>query len=467
VSDPTKSTKKTFAGIIGAPLALLVLWMLPLGMEASAQHAIAVVGFLIVLWLTEAVDHGIAALAGCYLFWSLGVTEFRTAFAGFTQDTPWFLYGAMMIAAGASKTGLAKRIAWGLMSLVGTSFERLFLAVITMSFLMTLIVPSGLAQVATVAPILIGLVAALGLGPGSNVGRSLFATLSCTAGLFNKMVLQGAASLTGRGLIVNITQTEVFWSDWALAFLPAIPLSILGIWRAVLWLYPPEPVQMEHGRKYLRENLEKLGPWSAEEKRAFALILLALGLWATDRLHHASPALVGIGVGLLLCVPKLGVLENADIRRVNFLPILFVGGALSMSSVLLDTGALSFLTGWMTRGLSPLFSNFTEATAVLYWSAFVYHFFLGSELPMLSTSMPAVIQFAAANGLNPVASGMVWTFAASAQVFVYQSAVLILGYSYGYYRPKDLFKIGGTLAVVEFLILMLLVTFYWPLIGLA
>jgi di/tricarboxylate transporter len=138
-----------------------------------------------------------------------------------------------------------------------------------------------------------------------------------------------------------------------------------------------------------------------------------------------------------------------------------------MSSVLVETGALDLLTALMTSVLSPLFSNFTEAAAVLYWGAAVYHLFLGSELSMLSTSMPAVIQFAVANNLNPVASGMVWTFAASAQVFVYQSAVLILGYSYGYYQPKDLFKIGGTLAVVEFLILMLLVTLYWPLIGLA
>ena len=467
MSVPTKNKGKTLAGIIGAPVALLALWVLPLGMDARAQHALAVVGFLIVLWLTEAVDHGIAALAGCYLFWFLGVTEFRTAFSGFAQDTPWFLYGAMMIAAVASKTGLAKRIAWGLMSLVGTSFERLFLATITISFLMNFVVPSGLAQVATVAPILIGLVAAFGLAPGSNIGRCLFTTLSCTAGLFNKMILAGAASLLGRGIIVNITGTEVFWSDWLIAFLPAIPLSILAIWRAVLWLYPPEPLQMERGREYLRENLLKLGPWTTEEKRAFALILLALGLWATDRLHHASPALVGIGVGLLLCMPKLGVLETSDIRQVNFLPILFVGGVLSMSSVLVESGALDLLTGLMTRVLSPLFSNFIEGAAVLYWSAFVYHLFLGSELSMLSTSMPAVIHFAAANNLNPVASGMVWTFAASAQVFVYQSAVLILGYSYGYYQPKDLFKIGGTLAVVEFLILMLLVTFYWPLIGLA
>lgn len=467
MSVPTKNQGKTLAGMLGAPLALLALWVLPLEMDARAQHALAVVGFLIVLWLTEAVDHGIAALAGCYLFWFLGVTEFGTAFAGFAQDTPWFLYGAMMIAAVASKTGLAKRIAWGLMSLVGTSFERLFLATITISFLMNFVVPSGLAQVAAVAPILIGLVAAFGLAPGSNIGRCLFATLSCTAGLFNKMILAGSASLLGRGIIVNITGTEVFWSDWLIAFLPAIPLSILGIWRVVLWLYPPEPLQMERGREYLRENLRKLGPWTPEEKRALALILLALGLWATDRLHHASPALVGIGVGLLLCMPKLGVLETSDIRQVNFLPILFVGGVLSMSSVLVESGALNLLTELMTRVLSPLFSNSIEATAVLYWSAAVYHLFLGSELSMLSTSMPAVIHFAAANNLNPVASGMVWTFAASAQVFVYQSAVLILGYSYGYYEPKDLFKIGGTLAVVEFLILMLLVMLYWPLIGLA
>jgi di/tricarboxylate transporter len=373
----------------------------------------------------------------------------------------------MLIAAAASKTGLARRIAWGLMALVGTSFERLFLAVITMSFLMNFVVPSGLGQIATIAPILIGLVAAFGLGPKSNIGRSLFATLSCTAGLFNKMILAGSASLLGRGLIVNITGTEVFWSDWAIAFLPAIPLSIIAIWRVVLWLYPPEPLQIERGREYLRENIKKLGPWTPEEKRAFALILLALGLWATDRLHHASPALVGIGVGLLLCVPKLGALDTSDIRQVNFLPILFVGGVLSMSSVLVETGALSLLTEGMTRGLSPLFSNFTEATAVLYWGAFVYHLFLGSELSMLSTSMPAVIQFAVANNLNPVASGMVWTFAASAQVFVYQSAVLILGYSYGYFEPKDLVKIGGTLAIVEFAILLLIVTFYWPLLGLA
>ncbi len=453
-------------GAVGAPLVLLLVWFAPLANDPKARHALAIVGFMIVLWITEVVDHGITAFAGCYLFWMLRVVDFRTAFAGFSQDTPWFLFCALLIARAASKTGLAQRIAYSLMSLLGASFPRLFLGMILVSFTLNFIIPSGLAQMATLAPILIGLVAAFGVPPRSNIGRSLFATLSCTSGLFNKMMLAGSASLLARGLVENLTHTRVYWSLWFRAFLPAIPLSIFAIWRLVLWLYPPEESPAAHGRAFLQEGLKKLGPWSAEEKKSSLLIAAALGLWMTDFLHHVSPSLIGMGIGLLLCLPKIGVLQTSDIREINYLPILFVGGVLSMSQALSATKTLAVMAGWMSQWMAPLFSNFIQATGVLYWTAFVYHLFLGSELSMLSTSIPAVVQFAMQRGMNPLASAMVWTFAASGQIFVYQSAVLILGYSYGYFEPKDLFRIGGSLAVVEFLILLLVVTFYWPLIGL-
>jgi len=463
---PGAVRKIQILGAIAAPLVLLLLWLAPLSIEPRARHSLAIVSFMMVLWVTEVVDHGITAFAGCYLFWMLKVVDFRTAFSGFSQDTPWFLYCALLIAKAASKTGLAQRIAYSLMSLVGASFPRLFLGAILVSFSLNFIIPSGLAQMATLAPILIGLIAALGVPPRSNIGRSLFATLSCTSGLFNKMMLAGSASLLARGLVENLTHIHVYWSQWLKAFLPAIPLSIFAIWRVVLWLYPPEDSPAAHGRAYLREGLEKLGPWSVEEKRSSILIVAALALWATDFLHHVSPSLIGIGIGLVLCMPKIGVLRSSDLREINFLPIVFVGGVLSMSETLGATKTLATLAGWISRWMAPLFSNFIEATGVLYWTAFLYHLFLGSELSMLSTSIPAIVQFAVERGINPLASAMVWTFAASGQIFVYQSAVLILGYSYGYFEPKDLFRIGGTMAVVEFLILMLVVTFYWPLIGL-
>ena len=54
----------------------------------------------------------------------------------------------------------------------------------------------------------------------------------------------------------------------------------------------------------------------------------------------------------------------------------------------------------------------------------------------------------------------------SAALFAYQSGVLIVGYSYGYFAARDLVRMGACLTVVEFLVLLLLVRFYWPLIGL-
>ena len=43
--------------------------------------------------------------------------------------------------------------------------------------------------------------------------------------------------------------------------------------------------------------------------------------------------------------------------------------------------------------------------------------------------------------------------------------MLIVGYSYGYFQSRDLLRIGAWLTIVEAIILIPLVPFYWPLIG--
>ena len=101
---------------------------------------------------------------------------------------------------------------------------------------------------------------------------------------------------------------------------------------------------------------------------------------------------------------------------------------------------------------------------VLYWAGFFYHFFL-PEPSNISTSMPLLMSFAKSNNLSPLAIGMIWTFAAGGKIFMYQSPVLIVGYSYGQFEAKDLLKVGLVLTLVESLILILLVPTLWPLIG--
>jgi di/tricarboxylate transporter len=143
-----------------------------------------------------------------------------------------------------------------------------------------------------------------------------------------------------------------------------------------------------------------------------------------------------------------------------------VATALSVSEVLRETKALDILSNLMITWIEPFLSNPWASTISLYWTAFVYHIFIGDEIAMLSTSLPVLLSYARTHGLDPLTLGMMWTFAVGGKVFIYQSAVLVVGYSYGYFDGRDMFRIGIALTIVQSLILLLLVPLYWPLIGL-
>src|SRR5262245_44503316 len=443
----------------------IIFWFLPLNLEPKAQRAIAVTLFMILAWATEIMDHGLTGLIGCYLFWALKIVPFDVAFSGFANDTPWFLMGAILFGTMASKSGLATRLAYLVTLRVGTSYARLLLALIVSDSLLTFLVPSGMARVTIMAAIAVGLIGAFGLGVGSNVGRGMFLILTYTAGVFDKTIIAGAASITRRRSIESVGKVQVLWSQWLVAYLPIDIITIFAAWWFTLKLYPPETASLPGGKQYLREELRKAGPWTTLEKKSLALMLAVVVLWSTDFIHHISPSMIGLGFGLLAVMPFMRILTMEDFRKLNFLQIFYVAAAIGMGNVLSATKGLAVLTDSVLAGLEPLLSNSFLAPIALYWTGFVYHLFLASEISMLATSTPLLMQFAVDHGLSPLKLGMLWVFAASGKIFVYQSAVLMVGYGYGYFRAKDILWMGLLMSVVDSALLLLLVPYYWPLIG--
>jgi anion transporter len=455
--------------VIGQILCVLVplfVWFAPLPLQPVTQHAFAIVGFMVVAWITRAMDYALAGFIGCFLFWALRIVPFPVAFSGFANDTAWFLFGALLLGVVATRSGIARRLAYFVMLRVGVTYPRILLSLIVTDFLLTFIVPSGIARVVIMASIALGLAEAFNSPPGSNVSRGMFLILSYTANIFDKMIIAGAGSITARGLIEKIGGVEVLWSYWFIAFLPCSIITVLAAWWLTLKLYPPEKVALEGGYEYLRAEMTKMGSLSSLEKRAALLMTVAILLWLTDFLHHISPAVIGMGVGLFALLPRVGILEIEDMKRLNYLPVFFVAAAVSMGTVMQATKGLDILTSTVFAWMLPFMTNIITTTIVMYWTAFIYHFLLASEISMLGTSIPLVMEFAKSHGFNPLQLGMIWTFAAGGKLFAYQSGVLIVGYSYGYFAARDLMIIGAWLTVVEFFVLLLLVPFYWPLIGL-
>lgn len=469
LSPATKENRqprwKTALGLLGGVLIPILIWFVPFGMEAKAQHALAITIFMVVFWATELMDFALAGLIGCYLYWLLGVASFAKAFGGFADDSPWFLLGAMLFGAMATKTGLARRIGYIVMSRVGASYSRILLGIIISDFLLTFLIPTGIARVVILAAIAAGLIAVFDVEAKSNIARGLFVILTYTATIFDKMVIASPPSILARGLIEKFGGIHVYWSQWFIAYLPCSLLTILACWRIVLWLYPPEKNELPGGVAVLKAELHRMGPWTRPEKKCALLVGIALALWMTDFLHHLNPTAIGLGVGMAAAVPGIRILDSQDFKKLDFPLILFLGTALGMSGVLMETKALDTMTTAMFAWVKPLITSSYHTTVILYWMAFLYHIPLALESSMLGTSLPPLIKFAKDSGLNPLAIGMIWTFAAGGKIFVYQQGVLVLGYSYGYFEAKDVLKIGIALTVVESLIIFFLVPFYWPLIG--
>src|SRR5436190_7348419 len=223
LAAPAHSSDISLRMNIGRVLCIaipLIVWFAPLEMTAAAKHALAITSFMLIAWITEAMEFALAGLIGCYLYWALGVAPFNVAFSGFATDTPWFLFGAILFGTMATKSGLARRMAFLVMGRVGNTYSRILLGLIITAAMLTFIVPSGVANVVIMAAVALGFIEAFGVGQGSNIGKGMFLIITYSAGLFDKMIIAGASSITARGIIERVGGVPVLWSRWFLAYLP-------------------------------------------------------------------------------------------------------------------------------------------------------------------------------------------------------------------------------------------------------
>src|SRR5579871_4534980 len=295
VTDDRPLSLRAFFSFICVAVPLAI-WLLPFAIPPAAKGAMAISSFMILAWMTNIMEYGAAGLIGCLLFWALGIAKVETAFSGFANDTPWFLFGAILIGTAASKTGVPQRIGSFVVSRVGASYSRLLLGLIVTCFLLTFFVPSGNARLVIMAAFAISITNVFGVGQGSNIGRGMFLVLTYTAAIFDKMVIAGAGAITAVGNITRFGGVEVSYALWFIAFLPCALLTIFAAWRFVIWAYPPEVETAGANLDELKAKLRGDLAWTPMAKKATALSLLAIALWMTDFLHHIPPSVIALAV---------------------------------------------------------------------------------------------------------------------------------------------------------------------------
>ncbi|MGQ9664934.1 MAG: SLC13 family permease, partial [bacterium] len=117
VEERFERVRKT-AGFFLGPAVFLFLLLLPLpGLSVSAHHLSAILGLVVIWWITEPVPIPITALLGTSLCVIFGVGSMKNIFAPFADPIIFLFIGSFIIARAMMVYRLDRRFAFSILSI--------------------------------------------------------------------------------------------------------------------------------------------------------------------------------------------------------------------------------------------------------------------------------------------------------------------------------------------------------------
>lgn len=124
-SETTSHSYSSFQlfGLFAGPaiFVLIYLFFKPAGLEPKGIAVLASTAWMATWWITEAAPIPVSSLLPLVLFPTLGVAAIKDVAAPYSDPTIYLFLGGMLIAVAIERWNLHKRIALGLISMIGVS----------------------------------------------------------------------------------------------------------------------------------------------------------------------------------------------------------------------------------------------------------------------------------------------------------------------------------------------------------
>src|SRR5690606_17902880 len=232
-------------GLIGgaAAFALLLLIPAPEGLGVEGWRTAAVAMLMAVWWMTEAIPIPATAILPLVLFPTLGVLDAPNASSPYANDLIFLFMGGFFIAVTMERWDLHRRIALAILSVVGTTPNRLVLGfMIATGFLSMWI--SNTAATAMMLPI--GLAVGEMFKPQDHEGPYEFG-ISLMLGIAYAATIGGSATLIGTppnavlaGAASEMLDVQIGFVQWMGVGVPFVLIMLPATWILLTrFLYKP------------------------------------------------------------------------------------------------------------------------------------------------------------------------------------------------------------------------------------
>ncbi len=473
---------------LGLAVLLIVLFLpAPAGLSVAGQRMLAVFGFAVVVWITDALDYAVSAVViAALMAFLLGISPSMTnpavpigsvqgltmAMSGFANTALTLVAAALFLAAAMTVTGLDRRIALLILSRVGTRTNQIVIGAIVTSTVMAFLVPSATARAAAVIPIIMGIIVAFGVDKKSRFAGLLMITTVQAVSIWNIGIKTAAAqNMVAIGFMQKMLGQDVTWVSW---FVAAAPFSIAlsaGLYFIMMLMMPPETKEIPGGQSAVAKSLSQLGPMTAKQGRLLAISLILLGFWATEGILHSfdSSTTTTIAVALLF-LPGIGVMDwKVANPLIPWGTVILFGVGISLGTALLQTQAAQWLANLIVVGFGLDQLPSIAILAVLAAFLVIVHLGFASATALASSMIPiliAVLQKVQTPGINVLGMTLVLQFVVSyGFILPVNSPQGMVGYGTGTFSARDFVRTGIAVTVLAYLLTLAFGATYWHWLG--
>lgn len=392
------------------------------------------------------------------VFWIFfGIAPASTVFTPWTNYIPWAMLAGLALATVLESTGLLRRVSYWIIAKVGSTYNRILLAVAFIGLGGTFLVGDVCIPLATLC---IGLCRALDLDKCKEAaGIMLVGAMSALMGymiMFNAPLMQmGIAA----DLLDESTELygyfESFWKN-----LPRFLEVAICIGIAMLIFRPSKPI---NGKQFFSEKLAEMGKMTVREKKTAVLVIFYFIFLATRAFGGRTSLEWGMVLFPLLSVaPIIGAATKEDIQTIPLGFVAFVNACMGIGTVAVSLGIGQLIVNIIL----PILDGASSYTFFLIeWFTIVLGNFVMTPIAMYAAFTVPFTVLAQAIGIDPMAVYYLMKGAGDQIIFPYEYALYLIYFAFGVVRMKDFMKMMGIKMAVDFIVTFALLIPWWRFVG--
>jgi solute carrier family 13 (sodium-dependent dicarboxylate transporter), member 2/3/5 len=435
-------------------------------LSVQGKGALAVFALAATWWIFEVLPIGVTGIAIGVAQAMFLIRKPEVAFKDFMDPSVLFIFGSIVIGLVFTKSGLTKRMAYKMLSIVGERTSMIYLGCFVMTAALTHLM-AHTAVAATMFPLLLAINAFYSDGDEpTKFGKGLFIGMAYVAGAGSIITLLGAArGAVAIGFFKEMTGKEISFFELSYYMAPIGWLMVFLIWGLIMVLCKPEKHIIPGLKEKAKRMYIELGGWNRKEILTLVITLSVILLIA---LKNWVPALKTIDKTAILLSSTLlffilNILKVEDLEDIPWNIILLFGGAMSIGFCLWQTKAAEWLAvNWLQL--------FTDAPAVVFILGMAFFVMIMTNFIMnvaaIAISLPVALVIAPYLGV----AGEVIFF--SALMTAGMPFILLIGaapnaiaYNSKQFTTGEFFKFGIVASIMLMLVVYLAVAFIWPLMG--